>query len=922
MSSSSSSDYNLPAYRNGESEAGIIHRTNLRIQKKKEMAPHRNKAASPAAAAAAAAVAAAGPPPRSSPQQQPRGDDMGQTSGKPTSVRAESAATSPVESHRRDVPPSLHPGRSMPNLDNDDNVWEDARPRTANDEDNRLEKAPESLKPGGAKKKFNPFLKRKPVPKEKKAPPLDSSFAKLDLDDSDQASNPWQSDLEKPSGSNGDGPSLPMKDALLDGSESDPWSGYEGRSSTRQTPATGSPTLMSLPSEEEPVWDDDSRADNDKQVAEEIGPATAMSDELLQDQHVWDDYGALVDRDKGKGKQLEIPPAQQAQLDDWNLVDAESSSTPPPRQTADATPTEEAGAKPQLPPRRKNDDAQPRWVASRQPVDGKSETYQVKNIRWHDETAEKNPRSSPILIQNKNGPCPLVALVNALTLTTPADMADTALVQILRSREQVSLNLLLDAVLDELMSPRRTSSEDALPDVSDLYSFLQSLHTGMNVNPRFVPTPEMVTAYQRTSLTHLDPAVRGDLIPGTFENTAEMGLYATFSIPLIHGWLPSRSGAAYEVLARRAPSYEEAQNLLFREEELEQKLSNPESGLTEPEAQLLQDIMTVKGFLEGSATQLTPWGIEVISKAMRPGTFAILFRNDHFSTLYCHPKTARLLSLVTDAGYSSHEDVVWESLVDVNGERTEFLTGDFCNLGATQGSESKTKRAPGSGGGGGGSGNGSANEWTAAPSGRRGINKSRQRGAPAPAGLPGHEQEDRDLALALQLQEEEEQRHRQAQARRRHESMLSEQLIAQQAQQPDPVSRSSSRRALQGNVMVPDRHSSTGLGPLAMLTSDGMQPVRSMVPPRRAGPAVTRQADDSEEAPPSYEQAAQDEEFVPPAGHPSHADSSVNAARSSGGTRLGGGTQLHIRARRRPVSPGAAMGPGGQNRDRGECSVM
>ncbi|RDA94664.1 hypothetical protein CP533_2413 [Ophiocordyceps camponoti-saundersi (nom. inval.)] len=888
------------------------------------MAPHRNKAASPAAAAAAAAIAAAGPPPRSSQQQQARSDDMGQTAGKPTSSRPGSAVTSPVESNRRDVPDSLQPGRSLPHLDNDDNVWDEARTRTTSDEDNKLEKTPDSLKPGGGKKKLNPFLKRKPVPKDKKAAPLDSSFAKLDLDDSDQASNPWQSDVEKPSGSNRDGPSLPMKDALLDGSESDPWSGYEGRSSDRQTPATGSPTLMSLPSEEEPVWDDDSRADHDKQTSADTGPATAMSDELLQDQHVWDDYGALVDRDKGKGKQLEIAAAQQAQLDDWNLVDADSSSTPP-KQTANATPTDEPGAKPQLPPRRKADDAQPRWVASRQPVDGKSETYQVKNIRWHDETAEKNPRSSPILIQNKNGPCPLVALVNALTLTTPADMADTALVQILRSREQVSLNLLLDAVLDELMSPRRTSSEDALPDVSDLYSFLQSLHTGMNVNPRFVPTPEMVTAYQRTSLTHLDPAVRGDLIPGTFENTAEMGLYATFSIPLIHGWLPSRLDAAYEVLGRRAPSYEEAQNLLFREEELEQKLSNPESGLSETEAQLLQDIMTAKGFLEGSATQLTPWGIEVISKAMRPGTFAILFRNDHFSTIYCHPKTARLLSLVTDAGYSSHDDVVWESLVDVNGERTEFLTGDFCKVGASQGSESKAKRAPGGADAGAGAG-----EWTAAPSSRRG-NKGRQRGAPAPApaGLPGHEQEDRDLALALQLQEEEEQRHRQALARRRHESMLSEQLIAQQSQQsqqsqqqPESVSRASSRRALQGNVLVPDRLSSTGLGPLAMLTSDGM-PVRSMAPPRRAGPGVVRQADDREEAPPSYEQAAQDEEFVPPAGHPSHADSSVNTARQTGGLRPGGGgTQLHIRARRRPVSPGAAMGPGGQNRDRGECAVM
>ncbi|KAF4589899.1 DUF544 domain-containing protein [Ophiocordyceps camponoti-floridani] len=843
-------------------------------------APRGKKAGSPAAAAAAAAVAAAAGTPRSSPQASPP-YDTGLAVGKPAPTRAASALPSPVESSR-----SLHPGRSLPNLSGhaDENVW------ASRSDDDKEHKAADTVKP--AKNKFNPFLRRKPVPKEKDAAPLDSSFAKLDLEDSDQASNPWQCDVDKPSAS------APIKDALLDGSESDPWSGYEGRSgSAHQTPALGSPALMSLPSEEEPSWDDDSRTDQAK-AAEPPPSTTAMTDELLQDQNVWDDYGPL-ESDKGKGKHLELP------ADDWNLVDAESSSAAAPKQAEESSPTEAVEKKPQLPPRRK-EDGRPRWVASRQPVDGKSETYQVKMIRWHDYTAEKNPRPSPILIQNRNGPCPLVALVNALTMTTPADMADTALVQTLRSREQVSLNLLLDAVLDELMSPRRTSSEDALPDVSDLYSFLQSLHTGMNVNPRFVPTAEMMTAYQRTSLTHLDPAVRGDLIPGTFENTAEMGLYATFPSPLIHGWLPSRSGPAYEVLERRAASYEEAQNLLFREEELEQKLSNPESGLLEAEAQLLQDIMTVKGFLRGSATQLTPWGIEVISKAMRPGTFAILFRNDHFSTLYCHPQTGQLLSLVTDAGYGSHQDVVWESLADVNGERTEYLTGDFSNASAAQSSSGKAGRG--------------ADGRTTAQNGRRGNKSSRQqRTEPAPP-RAGHEQEDRDLALALQLQEEEEQRHRQEQARRRHESMLSEQYIEQQAQRPEPTSRTSShRRTMPATVVVPGANGTT----LSMLASDGMQPVRSLVPPpsRRPGPGVTRRADETEEAPPSYEQAAQDEEFVPPAGHPSHADSSVSAAgaRARGSSRP---AQLQLRARRRPVSPGGAMGAAGQGRDRGECAVM
>ncbi len=62
---------------------------------------------------------------------------------------------------------------------------------------------------------------------------------------------------------------------------------------------------------------------------------------------------------------------------------------------------------------------------------------------------------------------------------------------------------------------------------------------------------------------------------------------------------------------------------------------------------------------------------------MEPGSISILFRNDHFSTLYRHPQTHQLFGLVTDAGFAGHDEVVWESLVDVSGENAEFFSGDF-----------------------------------------------------------------------------------------------------------------------------------------------------------------------------------------------------------------------------------------------------
>ncbi|KAF5686149.1 hypothetical protein FDENT_5941 [Fusarium denticulatum] len=638
--------------------------------------------------------------------------------------RRDGQASSTNRPNPQAVPVALRPAIAFDNQD-EQQAWGEARTQPSNQQ--QSQETPAVLKPGGDRPETNPFLRKK-VPSRQETPPTES-FSKLGIEEPN--TNPWQPAIEvQPAAS----APQPIPNLIDDVPPRGAWT------PTPEPLPAGSPGMVSLPSgRESPAWDEDPLGRNDKPPA----PPMKLSTELTGDTNIWDDVGGA---DKGKAKAT--GEARSASPDDWNLIDSEPSPSPMKE------PQEE---KPPLPPRQPTLQTEPSsWRASRDPIDGKTETYQIKNIQWHDATSSKNPRISPILIQNANGPCPLVALVNALTMTTPADVEDTALVQTLRSREQVSLNLLLDAVFDELMSPRRTSTEDALPDVGDLYAFLQSLHTGMNVNPRFVPTESMINAYKRTSLTHLHPAERGDLIPGTFENTAEMGLYATFSIPLIHGWLPPKNEHAYEALERQAASYEDAQNLLFREEELEQKLSDPEGGLTEDEQQLYQDIVIIKEFLDNSATQLTPWGIEVIGKAIRPGTFAILFRNDHFR-------------------FKSHDEIVWETLSDVNGGNTEYLSGDFRVVGS--GGLAPSTSA-------GNYSNNDGGEWTTVQN-RRG--KGRHEDEPPMS--PNAEQEDRDLALALQLQEEEEERHRAEEARRRRESMLSEQFIEQQAFQPGNATR-------------------------------------------------------------------------------------------------------------------------------------
>lgn len=495
----------------------------------------------------------------------------------------------------------------------------------------------------------------------------------------------------------------------------------------------------------------------------------------------------------------------------------------------------------------------------------RSETYQIRLVNWFDASPSSGIRSSPIMVQNANGPCPLLALVNALTLSTPANM-NTPLLEILSVREQVSLGLLLDAVIDELMSGRRGDAAHNLPDVSDLYTFLINLHTGMNVNPSFISSEAGVTSLMDAPIVEspINPAEFGK--PGGFEITREMKLYSTFGIPLIHGWIPPRNHVAYAALKRSAKTYEEAQNLMFREEELEDKLQR--HGLNSDEQLMLEDVLNVKYFLSSSATQLTAHGLETMADALGPGSIAILFRNDHFSTLYKHPHSGQLFTLVTDMGYAGHDEVVWESLVDVNGEGCEFFAGDFRPVGNNTG-PSSTNGHPSENSG-----------WTTVTRSNGSNHNKSNKSQPSNDSLsadpsqhfsvlsvndetpqsPSAEQEDHDLALALQLQEEEEDLHRrETAARRREENELSQAYLASETASPSSR-RGAGRGRRQG------------------------QEIRPPVPTRGGAAQAPRKSDpdDGDEAPPpTYEQAANGPVYHPPLNHPTHPNTPGNSNNSA-----------------------------------------
>jgi hypothetical protein len=611
------------------------------------------------------------------------------------------------------------------------------------------------------------------------------------------------------------------------------------------------------------------------------------------------------------GGQQQVHPDQQAPVsaehpDHHPLVPTSSTNPfvppPPPAGLPPPPPISDEEHPPALPPRRSQEHPpintaiaaasspgpeSPNTKMNRQ----RREHYQIKHIRWHD-VNKPGIRSSPILTQNLNGPCPLLALVNALVLSTPSGI-ETALVETLRTREQVSLGLLLDAVFDELMSGRRGTAAQELPDVSDLYKFLLALHTGLNVNPMFVPDDDTING-------NTAPTNRTVGRAGGFEDTSDMIFYRTFNIPLLHGWQPEPDSEPYAAFNRVAKTYETSQYVQFQEEELDAKLQSGEP-LSTDEQQMFTDIHSIKEFLSRWPTQLTDHGLKNLRESIQPGQVAILFRNDHFSTLFKDPRTDRLLTLVTDQGYSSHDEIVWESLVDVNGQGSELFSGDFRPVGnnstAPQQQEQQSQGIIDSN---------NNQGWTTVQS-RHG---NQQQSAPtqglvdgaestSPGGLSRAEQEDHDLALALQLQEEEEDRQRREAAQRERDNQASVSAIAAQSQAP-PTNRRTSR---------------------------GEHP--PVIPPRRNNVTTHRPAGENGEAvpPPTYEEAYTAPQYHPPQGHPASAQAPLPAQQGAYSANAAG---MPHRPAGRPMQPSirpgrrqsaGQMGPNGPD-DRERCVVM
>lgn len=363
--------------------------------------------------------------------------------------------------------------------------------------------------------------------------------------------------------------------------------------------------------------------------------------------------------------------------------------------------------------------------------------YQLKAIEWI-EPSSGELRKLKVITQNENGPCPLLALCNVLLLRgdikiKPYDrsfvtydflvelLGDYLLKSIPQGEVEIQNGLqVTNGKSSQNQEETKLQSDNVSNGVEDLTNKVQqvTLENGVaedkeneqinkNNGEVDIIRPSLQDYHHTLNAalsiipslqTGLDVNVHFNSIHG-FEPTAELSVFDVFHVDLVHGWVVDpQDEETWNVVVGKCGSYNKAVECVVGGDsvskgivvESSNKASNngfedSKSSLNEDDNIRVRDALITSQFLDSTATQLTYHGLLSLSETLPPGHLCTFFRNNHFSTLYKHPETSVLYILVTDAGFVHERSVVWESLIDVDQNASEFVNGQFKKGEATGG---------------------------------------------------------------------------------------------------------------------------------------------------------------------------------------------------------------------------------------------
>ncbi|XP_065844922.1 ubiquitin carboxyl-terminal hydrolase MINDY-1-like isoform X2 [Oscarella lobularis] len=312
--------------------------------------------------------------------------------------------------------------------------------------------------------------------------------------------------------------------------------------------------------------------------------------------------------------------------------------------------------------------------------------HRVKWILWRGQ-------STPIVTQNENGPCPLLAICNTLVLSHKMSLPE--------GTERISSDELKELLAEFTVENMRQGNEnvpesqrlDFEKNCDDAMGVFDKLHTGLDINVKF-------------------SGIRD------FEFTQECILFDLLDIRLYHGWLPDPQDTQIYPIVCNLSYNQLVEKIIAGQQSEAQQLSQSPGTAT----QTMTHAILCQEFYTSSQAQLTYHGLSELASHVDDKELCVFFRNNHFSTL--HKEKGHLYLLVTDQGYLNEPSIVWEVLSNIEGD-TDFVDEKFQTSTCHTSAQSYDRREE-------------------IPDGREATD------------YQGMSQEDQDLLIAMQLQENEQ----------------------------------------------------------------------------------------------------------------------------------------------------------------------
>lgn len=240
-----------------------------------------------------------------------------------------------------------------------------------------------------------------------------------------------------------------------------------------------------------------------------------------------------------------------------------------------------------------------------------------------------------ILLQGDNGPCFLLAYLNTLLL----NRSDKIDLRGLDALVETSRTVPLDSIVCELTNIFLTLPPSAGGTLDQFLEVVPELVKGLDVN----------LCLDDVNVT--DFGNRTVLVNQLLELAA---------IKVVHGFVGTFPSGL---------SFDQAQDLL---------IGGAAYGAVDGAAGTNDQLVAqLQAFFHDNPTQLTDMGLQLLTHddtVLPNDGYAILFRNDHFTTLSKHNQ--QLFTLVNDEGYRNETSLVWETLTNVSGDE-RYLTGTY-----------------------------------------------------------------------------------------------------------------------------------------------------------------------------------------------------------------------------------------------------